>query len=131
MLIMFSALLLQTSAAQPPQTNAAPPAQAAVTLPPPNPQVKAVVDAWGECLNAGVAAVPASQTPEAAAPGIISGCATQQSAIAAAVEGWINGASMTAEQQAEVRRRLGTLENGLTKRVADRIRSVRAVPTGR
>jgi len=123
MLIAFSALLLQAGAAQP--------AQGAVTLPAPTPEVRAVVDSWGQCLNARVAAVPATEAPEAAAPGVISACATQQAAIAPAIETWISSASMTAEQQTEVRRRLGTLSEGLAKRVADRIRTVRAAPAGR
>jgi hypothetical protein len=120
MLIAFSALVFQAAAAQP--------AQSAVTLPAPTPEVRAAVDTWGQCLNAGVAAVPATEAPEAAAPGVISACATQQAAIPAAIETWITSASMTAEQGTEVRRRLGTLTNGLVQRVVDRIKAVRAAP---
>ena len=56
---------------------------------------------FAQCVQAGIAAVPAAVTPEAGATTVLGGCATQFQALQQAAEAMI--ATMPADQQAAAR----------------------------
>jgi len=94
----------------------------------PTPEVVAAYQAWGTCLDEGVKAVSKDETPEAAAPKVVSGCAAQLEAFNTTSEAWISGLAVPATVQAQLRTKLAGESTGVEQRVMARIRELRAPP---
>jgi len=94
----------------------------------PTPEVISAFQAWGSCLDAGVKAVSKDETPEAAAPKVVTGCATQLASFNTISESWISGLAVPAAVQTQLRTKLAGESTGVEQRVMARIRELRAPP---
>jgi hypothetical protein len=115
----------QTAPAQP----ATPPPAGQTPAGPPPAAVSAVqqaAGAFGQCVETGVAAVPASVTPEAGATNVMSGCATQRQALEQAVQALI--ATLPEAQRAAGQEQLRTQMAAVEGQIAAGIRQQRAAP---
>jgi hypothetical protein len=74
--------------------------------PAPSGAIGQTAQAFAQCVQAGIAGVPASVTPEAGATTVLGGCATQFQALRQAAEAMI--ATMPADQQAAARDQMRT-----------------------
>jgi hypothetical protein len=129
---LAAALALQTGAAQPAATapqgqpTQGQPTQGQVARIRPSPELVNAYQAWGKCMDDGVKAVPATETPEAAGPRVAAACATQLNAVATIGERWISGLRLPAAQSAQLRQKLKTETTGVEQRVIARLRQMRA-----
>ena len=108
--------------AQPAPAPAAPPAPAG----PPPEAISAVQQAgmaFGQCVQTGVQAVPATVTPEAGATSVLGGCAPQRQTLEQAVNALL--ATLPPEQRAAGQERLRTELGGIDAQVAGAIRARR------
>lgn len=102
------------------------PGQQAPAGPPPA-AVNAVQQAgmaFGQCVQTGVQAVPATVTPEAGAASVLGNCAPQRQTLEQAVNALL--ATLPAEQRAAGQERLRTELGGIEGQIAGAIRSRRA-----
>jgi pyruvate dehydrogenase E2 component (dihydrolipoamide acetyltransferase) len=119
-----AAALAQPAPAQPAPAPApaAPPAPAG-----PPPEALAPIQqagmAFGQCVQAGVQAVPATVTPEAGATSVLGGCAPQRQALEQAVNALL--ATLPAEQRAAGQERLRSELGGIQGQVAAAIQARR------
>lgn len=94
----------------------------------PSPEAMAAIQtagaAFGQCIQTGVAAVPASVTPEAGATSVLNGCATQRNAIEQVVQSMI--AALPEDRRAMAQEQLRTQLAGLPTEIANGIRQSRA-----
>jgi hypothetical protein len=128
--VLCAAALPSIAQAQttPPQPATPPAATPAPAGPPPE-AVAAIQQAgaaFGQCIQTGAAAVPATVTPEAGATSVVNGCATQRTAVETAANALIATLpeAQRAGAQAELRSQLGAVEG----QVAAGIRAGRATP---
>jgi len=125
---LAAALLAQPGAAAPaaPAAAAQETQQQQTAAPRPSPELSAAVQEFGKCMEAAVAAVPATDTPEAGAKTVAATCSKQLETLTSTAESWIAGADVSAEQKADMRKRLATVGDGLEARTIQRIRELRA-----
>ena len=96
------------------------PSQEAITA------IQTAAAAFGQCVQAGTAAVPAAVTPEAGATTVLAGCSAQKQAIEQAVRALL--ATLPAEQRAAGEAQLAAQIAGVPGQIADGIRQSRAAP---
>jgi hypothetical protein len=121
------ATLPAAALAQPAPAQPAPgPAPAA-----PDPAAMAAIQqtgtAFGQCVQTGVQAVPATETPEAGAAGVLGGCAPQRQALERAVEALL--ATLPEDRRTAGRERLRTELAGVEGQIVAAIRAQRAPAT--
>lgn len=106
--------------------NQTTPAQPAPAGPPPEAMsaIQTAAAAFGQCVQTGVQAVPATVTPEAGATTVLAGCSTQKQTLEQAVRALL--ATLPAEQRAAGETQLNTQLAGVPGQVADGIRQARA-----
>ena len=85
--------------------------------------IQTAAAAFGQCIQTGVAAVPASVTPEAGATNVLNGCATQRTAVEAAVQAMI--ATLPEAQRTMAQEQLRSQVAGIPTQIADGIRQSR------
>jgi hypothetical protein len=110
--------------------QATPPAPPAPPAGPPPAAMAAIQQAgmaFGQCVQAGVQAVPATVTPEAGATGVLGGCAPQRQALEQAVNALL--ATLPEDQRAAGQERLRTELGGVEAQIVAAIRSRRAAAT--
>lgn len=115
MLIAAFAFLL--FAAQPPGGGPTPP-----------PEFIQAAQAFGQCLGAGSQALPATVAPEAGAPQVLAGCATQKAALEARFEAWISGPTFPEAGRSIARQQFATQMGLAEGQIAEGIRRGRAAP---
>ena len=108
--------------------NEAAPAPSAPAGPPPEAMaaIQTAAAAFGQCVQAGVDAVPATVTPEDGATTVLTGCAAQKQAVQQAVRTLL--ATLPAEQRPAGEAQLASQLTSLPTQVADGIRQSRAAP---
>lgn len=124
-LVASPAALLAQAPSQP-APGAAPPAAGQAPAEPPPAELAAVQQAgiaFGQCLQTGVQAVPATATPEAGAAGVLSGCAAQRQQLEQAAQALI--ATLPEDQRAGAQERLRTELGGVEAQIAAGIRQQR------
>jgi hypothetical protein len=118
-----AAALAQPAPAQPAPAPAAPAA--------PDPAAMAAIQqtgtAFGQCVQTGVQAVPATVTPEAGAANVLGGCAPQRQALEQAVNALL--ATLPEDRRAAGQERLRTELGGVEAQVVTAIRARRAPAT--
>jgi pyruvate dehydrogenase E2 component (dihydrolipoamide acetyltransferase) len=118
-----AALAQATPAPAPAPAPATPPAPAG----PPPAAIAAIQQAgtvFGQCVQTGVQAVPATVTPEAGATSVLGGCAPQRQTLEQAVNALL--ATLPAEQRAAGEERLRTELGGVHGQVVAAIQARRA-----
>ncbi len=80
--------------------------------------------AFGQCVETGAAAVPASVTPEAGAAGVLAGCAAQFQSLEQAIDAFV--ATMPEEQRPAISERARAQLGGVEAQVVAGIRQQRA-----
>ena len=102
--------------------NQTTPAPAAPAGPPPEAMsaIQTAAQAFGQCVQTGAQAVPASVTPEAGATTVLAGCTTQKSTLEQAVRALL--ATLPAEQRAAGEAQLNAQLAAVPGQVADGIR---------
>ncbi len=80
--------------------------------------------AFGQCVEAGANAVPASVTPEAGAASVLAGCAAQRQSLAQAIDAFI--ATAPEEQRPAIAERARAQLDGVEAQVVAGIRQQRA-----
>lgn len=123
-----AAALAQPAPSQP-APNSAPAAGQPPAGPPPAAMnaIQEAGTAFGQCIQTGVQAVPATVTPEAGAAGVVGGCAPQRQRLEQAVQALL--ATIPAEQRAQGQERLRTELGAVEGQVAAAIRQRRAAAT--
>jgi ribonuclease E len=108
--------------------NQTAPAPSAPAGPPPEAMaaIQTAAGAFGQCVQAGVQAVPATVTPEAGATNVLAGCATQKQTLEQAVRALL--AQLPAEQRTAGEAQLNAQLAAVPGQVADGIRQSRAAP---
>lgn len=86
--------------------------------------IQTAAAAFGQCVQTGTAAVPATVTPEAGATTVLAGCATQKQAIEQAVRALL--ATLPAEQRTAGEAQLNAQIAAVPGQIADGIRQARA-----
>ncbi|GAA4815726.1 hypothetical protein GCM10023232_09410 [Sphingosinicella ginsenosidimutans] len=113
---------LQAQASAPAQEAPAPATAAPAT--PDTSTIQQAGMAFGHCIEAGLANVPATATPEAGAASVASGCATELHALESAAEAFI--AQLPEEQRTPAQANLHAQLAEVEGQVADAIREQRA-----
>jgi hypothetical protein len=124
------AALPAAALAQPAPSQPAPPAAGQPPAGPPPAAMNAIQEAgtaFGQCIQTGVQAVPATVTPEAGAASVVGGCAPQRQRLEQAVQALL--ATIPAEQRAAGQERLRTELGAVEGQVAAAIRQGRAAST--
>lgn len=113
----------------PPAPQSAPAAGQPPAGPPPAAMnaIQEAGTAFGQCIQTGVQAVPATATPEAGAASVVGGCAPQRQRLEQAVQALL--ATIPAEQRAAGQERLRTELGAVEGQVAAAIRQGRAAAT--
>ncbi|HEV7659289.1 MAG TPA: hypothetical protein VGO55_05540 [Allosphingosinicella sp.] len=125
--VLCLATLPAAALAQPAPAPA--PAPAAPAGPPPAAMaaIQQAGMAFGQCVQSGVQAVPATVTPEAGATSVLAGCAPQRQALEQAVEAVL--ATAPEDRRAAGRERLRTELGAVEGQVVEAIRARRAPAT--
>ncbi|HYD14012.1 MAG TPA: hypothetical protein VEC11_14275 [Allosphingosinicella sp.] len=105
--------------------NQTTPAPAAPAGPPPEAMsaIQTAATAFGQCVQTGVQAVPATVTPEAGATTVLAGCSAQKQTLEQAVRALL--AQLPAEQRTAGEAQLNSQLSSLPTQVADGIRQAR------
>jgi hypothetical protein len=85
--------------------------------------IQTAAQAFGQCVQSGALAVPATVTPEAGATTVLAGCSTQKSTLEQAVRSLL--ATLPAEQRTAGEAQLNAQLTALPTQVADGIRQAR------
>lgn len=115
----FAALLLAAAPAlaqNPPAAQSGPPPEAMAAI-------QTAAAAFGQCVQAGAMAVPATVTPEAGATNVLAGCSTQKQTLEQAVHALL--ATLPAEQRTAGEAQLTSQLAAVPGQVADGIRQAR------
>lgn len=124
--VLCLATLPAAALAQPAPSQPAPaPAPAAPAGPPPAAMnaIQQAGTAFGQCVQTGVQAVPATVTPEAGATSVLGGCAPQRQALEQAVQALL--ATLPEDQRAAGQERLRSELGGIEGQIAGAIRARR------
>ena len=88
--------------------------------------IQTAAQAFGQCVQTGAQAVPASVTPEAGATTVLAACSTQKSTLEQAVRALL--ATLPAEQRTAGEAQLNAQIAAVPGQIADGIRQSRAAP---
>ena len=119
----FAALLLAAAPAlaqTPPVAQSGPPPEAMSAI-------QTAAGAFGQCVQAGAAAVSATVTPEAGATNVLAGCSTQKQTLEQAVHALL--ATLPAEQRTAGEAQLNAQLAAVPGQIADGIRQARSPAT--
>jgi hypothetical protein len=122
---LFAGLALTAvpTLAQPPQSQSGPDVPQA-----PTPAIQAAGEAFGTCIGAGIGGLPDSATPDAGATSVLAACARQRDALVAAIESFISGGAMPAEQKQAALTQVRAQFAQAQTEIANAIRQSRAAP---